>query len=383
MALLSKYKVVTITHRNLNVNDIGHFFLRKNETGSSHKQQINLLKDTFQIQECLYLETCNRVTFLFYADVQLSQDFLSAFFKLVNPDLEILTLENINKFVTVYEGQDAVQHIFEMASSMDSLVVGEREIFRQLRKAYEKCRDEGLTADNLRLLDKATVTTAKEVYHNTKIGEKPLSVVSLAMNALLKSQVAVNSRVVLVGAGETNSLVAKFLTKYRFSNIKIYNRSLHNASELSAELGADSYHIQELGNIKGQFDIIFICTVPRNVCLSVVEENDVHHIDIDGLRLLSEENLEFRKTEVEKARPIIAKNIDAFNRLFQRRQIEKAMSDVPKEISTIKSKALNSVYKDRIAGMDETSKELLLEMMDYMEKKCISVPMKLAKQGLE
>ena len=132
---------------------------------------------------------------------------------------------------------------------MDSLVIGEREIFRQFRVAYEKCQAGGLTSDYLRILEKATVTTAKEVYHSTKIGEKALSIVSLAINALLKNQVSRDSRILLVGAGETNSLVGKFLKKYQFRNIKIYNRSLHNAAELSNELNAESYHIQDLNKI--------------------------------------------------------------------------------------------------------------------------------------
>jgi len=411
MSLLSNYKVVTITHHNLNVNEIGHFFLRNHSESKDSTTQLEELKTTFQLEECLYLETCNRVTFLMFADVELTTDFLQAFFLKVNPQLEAQTLGSIKNFVSAYEGESAIKHLFEMASSMDSLVVGEREIFRQFRTAYDDCKAAGLTADNLRILEKATVATAKEIYHNTKIGEKALSVVSLAINSLLKSQVSADSRILLIGAGETNALVGKFLKKYQFSNIKIYNRSLHNAAELSAEIGAESHHIQDLKLIAGQFDIIIVCTsankviidsalyremlagdgskktiidlaVPRNVSMDVVDKNPVHYIDIEGLRKLSEANLQFRKKEVEKARPIITKNIQEFRQSFDRRQIERAMTEVPVKIAAIKEKALTSVYKNRIAELDDNSRELLLEMMDYMEKKCVSVPMKLAKKSL-
>jgi len=411
MSLFSNYKVVTVTHHNLNVNEIGHFFLQKSDSKKGQLERLKALKSTFHLDECLYLETCNRVTFLLYCGSELTTTFLQEFFKQVNPQLEEKTLSNIQKFVSTYEGEAAIKHVFEMASSMDSLVVGEREIFRQFRTAYEKCKAEGLSSDYLRILENATVTTAKEIYHNTKIGEKALSVVSLAINTLLKSQVSTDSKILLIGAGETNALVGKFLKKYQFKNISIYNRSLHNAAELSSELNADSFHIQELNLTKGDFDIIIICTsaneviidsslyaemlagddkkktiidlsVPRNVSLDVVENNKVDYIDIEGLRKLSEENLEFRKKEVEKARPIINKNLIEFKQLFDRRQIEKAMAQVPREIAAVKQRALSAVYKNRIADLDESSKELLLEMMDYMEKKCVSVPMKLAKGNL-
>lgn len=412
MALLSNYKVVTVTHHNLNVNEIGHFFLRTTDQPEGRNQQISVVKEKFGLEECLYLETCNRVAYVFIKAGQLDKDFLSAFFQEVNPQLETQTLASIDKFVSALEGEAAIQHVFELASSMDSLVVGEREIFRQFREAYQTAKEHGHTGDNLRLLENATVANAKEIYHNTKIGEKPLSVVSLAMQSLLQSNVPPSARVLLVGAGETNALVAKFLKKYAFNNIKIYNRSLHNAAELSDELGATAYHIHELKDIQGQFDIIFICTsankviidqnlyqqmlkgdqsektiidlaVPRNVSPEVIEANQVRHIDIESLKKISEANLEFRKKELEKARPIIYQNLSKFKKRFQDRQIEKSLSAVPQEIAAVKQRALTEVYKDRVASLDDSSKSLLLEMMDYMEKKCISVPMKLAKKELD
>ena len=229
------------------------------------------------------------------------------------------------------------------------------------------------------------------------------------MQALLKRQHQVDSKVILVGGGETNALVAKFLKKYNYSNIRIYNRSLHNAQALAQSLGAESYHIQDLNQLAGDFDIIFICTsankviidqelysqmlngdetekviidlaVPRNVSHKVVDGNNIHYIDIESLKKLSEANLEFRKQEVEKARPIIAQNIIGFRDLVQQRQIEKAMSAVPGEVKAIKTRALDEVYRDRIDRLDTDSKALLMEMMDYMEKKCVSIPIKLAKK---
>lgn len=415
MSSLSKYKVITVTHHNLNVQEIGHFYLKNLENVKNDDNRIasgvKRLQEAFEIEECQYLETCNRVTYLFYGDCTLDSRFLKAFFSTVNPSLDTQMLDSISKFVTSLSGEQAVKHIFELAASMDSLVVGEREIFRQYRKAYNDCNALKLTGDKLRLLEKATVNTAKKVYNNTKIGEKALSIVSLAMNALLKKQINPDARILLIGAGETNALVGKFLKKYNYKNIKIYNRSLHNAQELSLELNAESCHMAELNKIKGAFDIIFICTsaneiiidddlyremianddsektvidlaVPRNVSAEVVENNSIHYIDIESLKKISEANLVFRKKEVEKARPLINQGIVEFNHLYQEREIEKAMKDVPAAIQEVKERALTKVYKDRISELDPQAQELINEMMQYMEKKCISVPMKIAKSKL-
>lgn len=407
MSFLDPYKVITVTHHNLNVQDIGHFYIKGGEDRIS--AGLGRLRETFPIDEFQYLETCNRVTFLFYMDRPMDAGFLKSFFQIVNPELESEDLGDISKFVSMYESSDAIQHIFELASSMDSLVVGEREIFRQYRTSYGNCKGLQTTGDNLRLLEKATVATAKEVYNSTKIGEKPLSIVSLAMAALQKKQPLVSSNVVLIGAGETNALVAKFLKKYTYSNIRIYNRSLHNAKELSKEIGAESFHINELQHINGAFDIIFICTsankvvidestyaemlqgdtrekividlaVPRNIAPEVVDKHNVHYIDIEGLRKISESNLAARKMEVVKAKPIIQSNLQAFHQMFQQRQIEKALADVPQAVKAVKKRALDKVYKERLESLDDKSKALVLEMMDYMEKKCVSIPIKLAKE---
>ena len=408
MYLLEPYRVVTVTHHNLNVQEIGHFYLHG--AGDTRVTDgIQRLKDAFGFEELHYLETCNRVSYIIYGGQDLEADFLKSFFKVANPDFGAEALETIDKFAILLEAEDAIKHVFELASSMDSLVVGEREIFRQYRQAYESCKQLGHVGDKLRLLEKATVKTAKQVYNNTKIGEKPLSVVSLAMQALMKRQHQTNSKVVLVGGGETNALVAKFLKKYQYSDIRIYNRSLHNAQALAQSVGAESFHIQDLKDLDGNFDIIFICTsankviidqalytemlkgddrekviidlaVPRNVSQQVVDNNKVHYIDIESLKKLSEANLEFRKQEVEKARPIITDNIRAFRNLVQERKIEQAMSAVPVEVKAAKARALNDVYRDRIDHLDPNGKALLMEMMDYMEKKCVSIPIKLAKK---
>ena len=143
--------------------------------------------------------------------------------------------------------------IYLVASSVDSLIIGEREILRQLRTAYDACRRAKLTGDSIRLAIKISVETAKRVYSNTKIGEKPVSVVSMAMRELENKQIDKNARILLIGAGQTNTLVAKFLKKFGYSNYTIFNRSLENGQKLAKLLIGNHAYTRSTSYIQSWF----------------------------------------------------------------------------------------------------------------------------------
>jgi len=408
--MLSSYKVLTITHQHLNVDQLGIFTIQASEVDL--EERLKAIKLAFNITELQYLSTCNRVSYLMHKKEDIDKAFVQTFFKAINPNLDQKVLDKIDKYVQVYESQEAIQHVFELASSMDSLVIGEREIFRQYKESYAYCNSIALTGDHLRLLERYTCTTAKQVYSQTGIGERPVSIVSLAIKKFLASQPAKDTRILIVGAGETNTLLGKFLKKNSFNNVTIFNRSLDNAQELSALLSAPSFHLSELKNYSKGFDVICICTaandviidekiyslllnnektekvlidlaVPRNISKSVTEKFPSQYIDIDGLRNLAEENMQFRKKELVKAREIVKDRVSEFHTIYQQRQVEKMLAHVPEQMKDVKNRALNSVYKDKLSSLDDSTKDLIEEMMDYMVKKCISVPMKIAKSTVK
>lgn len=404
---MEHYSVITVTHQNLNVDEIGNFVV-KSSNKEDLKTALNGLKYKFNIQELIYLTTCNRVTYVLYGINDINEVFVQDFFQSINPNLSSERLHSLQNFVNVFQGISAINHVYEVVASLDSLVVGEREIYRQFREAYAEAKEFGLVGDNMRLLEKSAVRVAKDVYSKTKIGEKPLSIVYLAVQALIAKNPAKDSRIILVGAGETNTLVGKFLTKYNFTNITIFNRSLDNAAALCDMLGAKAFHLSELKTYDKGFDILIACTasteaiidesiytqlakgevgkividlsVPRNVDEDVVKTFKPKYIDIEKLRVLAEANLEHRKGEIVVAKAIILDKLSEFKVQFQHRQIEKLFKNVPVEIKSIKEKAINEVYKDELDLLDENSKNLLMEMLNYMEKKCVAVPMKVAKE---
>lgn len=407
--MLQRYKILTVTHRHTSLKSIGEFVLKADEQRPV-RERLYALRDAMGLEELFYLATCNRVMYLFTGDTPLDAHFVSDFFAHVNPALEP---EFVASQVQVLSGEPAINHFFEVAASIDSLVIGERQILGQLREAYDQCLDWGLCADNLRLLFQQAVVAAKDVYANTRIGEKPISVVSLAIQKLLSLGLPTDARILLVGAGQTNGLAAKFLKKYEYSQVTVFNRTLSRAQQLAGlfEAGkAQSFDL--LDEYQEGFDCIIVCTgalqpvitpqryasllagepgegkiiidlsIPHNVARETVDLYQPNYIEIEDLRSLAQENMAFREQEVQRAVHLLELHLEEFPLLYRQRQLERALSRVPAEIKEVKTKALNEVFRKEVDALDPATRDLMDRMLAYMEKKCIGIPMRAAKEAL-
>lgn len=408
--MLANYNILTITHKKTNLKEIGHFVL-KADAPDSLRSQLGMLKEQFQLDELMYLATCNRVMYFFTAEQAVESRFIAHFFQRINPDMGIEVLNSIDEYVSHYQGLGAIAHLFEVAASVDSLVIGERQILRQLREAYEQCRDWGLTGAYLPLPVQQAIVAAKAVYNKTRIGDKPVSVVSLAFQQMLRAHVHKDERVLLIGAGQTNQLVGKFLAKYGFAKVTVFNRSLEKAEQLAHTLDGKALPLADLPAYKEGFDCLIVCTgatdpiitpalyesllngeqcrkvvidlaIPHNVCETTAEQFDFEHIEIEGLRGIAKHNLAFREREVERAQKVLHDYLHEMPVLVQQRQIELAMQHVPNAIKAVKEKALNEVFRKEVDLLDEQTRLLMEKMMTYMEKKCIGIPMKAARESV-
>lgn len=401
---LDTYQLITITHKTAGLNAVGEYVV-KPQAEQSLQDALHTLKLRFEMDELLYVATCNRVIFLYTQPQGTQPTDLGAFVNHIAPHIEA---ERWTREVTQYRGAVAVQHFYEVASSVDSLVIGERQILGQLREAYDQCREMQLTGDNLRLLMRFAVTVAKRVYAQTRIGEKPVSVVSLAIKKMLDAQVPKSAKILLVGAGQTNTLVSKFLKKYSYTHVTVFNRSIERAQKLAQKFTGVHYPLDALSAQPYDFDVMIVCTgatdpiitsqnyptivgsdarekliidlaIPNNVDKSILDTHAVRYIEIDTLKALADQNMQFRVTEVEKAQHIVLEEVDVFQEAYKQRQIERAMQAIPQQIKAVKSRALNQVFHKEIATLDDETRALMERMLTYMEKKCISIPMTVAK----
>ena len=408
--MLKSFKILTVTHKNVPLQTLGKFIVPSVDE-TELKLKLERLKEEFGVQEMMYLATCNRVMYFFYMEKNAPASFVNEFLESANPNFQSNLIENFEDEIDLLEGRAALEHLLEVAASVDSMVVGEREILRQLRTAFEQCNNWNLTDDHIRLAMQLSVETAKKVYSDTRIGEKPISIVSLAIKRLMEAQFPCDGKLLLIGAGQTNLLVSKFLKKYDFKNVTVFNRSIERAESLASMVNGEAFLLEDLKNYTKGFDGIIICTgadkalltdelyasllqgderekliidlaVPNNVAPSVVENFAVNYIEIEDLRSLAKENMSFRHQEVYKAQEIINVNLSKFHKVHRQRQISKAMRHVPEKIKAVKSHAVNEVFKKDLEDLDENALEVLNRVLTYMEKRCISIPMEAAKNSI-
>ncbi|OFY85942.1 MAG: glutamyl-tRNA reductase [Bacteroidetes bacterium RIFCSPLOWO2_12_FULL_35_15] len=399
-------KIIAFTHKTTDLNEIGKLHIDEAQL----QERLDHLKITSVVDELQYLSTCNRVEFMLSYNGNIDKKFLKLFFGAFDSKWKEADINWAINNAQVFEGEEALRHLFNVASSIDSLVVGEREIITQVRNAYEKCSNLNLTGDLIRLAIKRTIEVAKDVYTHTNIARNPVSVVSLAYRKLRALNVKQDARFLIIGSGVTNTTMAKYLKKHEFANFSVFNRTLENAQKLAEELKGKAYPLSELKNFKLGFDIIVTCTgaaesiitpeiykslvgddrskkividlaIPNDLDAEILKNYDVNLIAINNLQEVAKENLLAREQEMQACNAIIERNIEEFKQIIKTRKVELAMSEVPKKMKAIRETA-NEVFAKELESLDVQSKETLDKILSYMEKKYISVPMKIAKEIL-
>jgi glutamyl-tRNA reductase len=403
--VLQDLHIIAFTHRNLDVNKIGLLHIEK-EDQLAH---LDRLKQAMKLDELQFLSTCNRVEITFVKQHKLDADYVHQILSLIYPKLVPIQLEEFVHRAETYSGKAAIKHALSVASSIDSMIVGEREIITQVRTAFEHCRDLGLTGDFIRLLMKQVIQCAKQVYTETSISTKPVSVVSLAYHHMKRMNIPLDARILIVGAGVTNTTMCRFLKKHGFRNFHVFNRTLERAEKLSNEIKGSAYALSELANFDKGFDVIITCTaanhhvltpelysfllqnevhervvidlaIPQDLDAFILNAHPINYLSIEYLQKISNENLKERSKEILHVEEIIAASMEAFENLFKERKVEIAMKDVPQQVKEIRSMAYETVFREDLDQLDPQAKELLDKIIGYMEKKYISGPMKLAKE---
>lgn len=404
---LNQLHVIAFTHRNLPVSEIGNLHIEPD----SQKDRLTPFKAAIGLDELMFLSTCNRVEFLFVTENVVDGNFLNSFFDLLYPELSADQCVHYAQSAELFRGSAAVEHQLCVASSVDSMVVGEREIITQVRSAFEHCRKLNLTGDLIRIVMRHTIETAKKVYTETNIAKRPVSVVSLAYHKLRDMNVPLNSRILIIGAGVTNTNMGRFLRKHGFTNFHVFNRTLSKAEKLAIDLGGKGHPLNELNDFTLGFDVIITCTgaekhiitpaiyaqllqnettrkviidiaIPQDLDPEIIAANNLTHISVEVLQEISNANLKERSKEIQHVDEIVKDAMYEFEHIYHTRAVELAMRAVPNKVKEIRSTAVNKVFHNELSSLDEESREVVEKIIGYMEKKYMSMPMLMAKEIL-
>ena len=404
---LKEYKVIAFSHRSVGLEAVGAFHIEPDHW----QQRLEPVKAALGIDELMLLSTCNRVEWWMVSEKELDAAFLFDFFTSIFSDWDPEKVSVAARQANVFQGPDAVRHFFRVAASLDSLVIGEREIITQVRQSYDRSQECGLTGDLLRIAVRKTIETAKQVYTETEIATRQVSVVNLAFRQMRDSNVSPEARVLMIGAGQTNAAMARKMKKHGFSNFTIFNRSLKRAEDLVEAVGGKADVLTNLENYQGGFDVLISCTaatdyivtselytkllnseeqekvlidlaIPNDIDREVTKKHRAKMIAISDLQSVAQSNLKARKMEIDRCETIIEENIKEFVSTYRARKLELSMKEIPQKVKEIRNVAVNDVFSKDLAELDDQSRETLEKVIAYMEKKYISVPMKMAREIL-
>ncbi|MEW6730334.1 MAG: glutamyl-tRNA reductase [Acidobacteriota bacterium] len=293
------------------------------------------------LSEALIISTCNRVEILGYcsfeaeAGLERVRHFLHEFHHLPT------SLHNHHLYG--HSERTAVRHLFRVAASLDSMVVGESQVLGQVKTAYSKAAEVGTIGRILNQLMARTFSVAKRVRSETEIGVMSTSISSVAVDLAKKIfDNLAGKAVLLVGAGEMIELAAQYLLREGVKHFLVCNRTYDRAQELATQLQGEAVEFGELSTHLAQADIVLCSTgatdyvvtmedckralearrnrpiffidisVPRNVDPAVSGLDNIFLFDIDDLEKVVSTNLRLRQREASKAESIIEREVDAF-----------------------------------------------------------------------
>lgn len=403
---MNNLRAISLNHHHFPLETIGSFAIPREEL----QTRLDAAKEEFQMSELMYLGTCNRVEVVFNVSHFVCSGFTQKLLSFLFPNHDQSFIKGVSQKAQRFNGEETADHIFRVAASLDSLIIGEREIITQLRNAYEECEKMKLTGDSLRMLNQHAIRIAKDVYTHTNLSKKPVSIVSIAWKLFQEKHPDLNTKIVLVGAGQIVTNFAKFLAENGYTKVVVYNRTLENAQGIAKSFNTDALPLSEFKNNRLDFDALVVCTgstevvvtnemfgdmclskkhrtvidlaLPANVDIEISKSEDVTFIDMLAVQREVQKNISYREEALTDCVAIIEKGKNEFKKLFQERSIERAMSEIPHAIKEIRQTAVESVFSKELAELSEQDRELVDKIIGYMEKKYISVPMKLAKSVL-
>jgi len=303
------------------------------------------------ISEIVLLSTCNRVEIIFTAkdpEKALSEvkNFLAEF--------KDIPADNFEKALYLHRGDEAVKHMFRVAASLDSMVVGEPQILGQVKEAYRIATEQKTSGVILNRLLHKTFFVAKRVRTETGIGNSAVSISYAAIELGRKIFGTLEGKnALLIGAGEMAELAVEHLRRHRTAEIFVANRTFARAVELAGKFNGSPVNFEEIPDILPRVDIVISSTgsaeyvitrsqlkpvmkerrnrpvffidiaVPRDIDPALNRLTNVYVYDIDDLNGIVDENMEDRSREAIKGERIVEEAAIRF------RQWVKSLSVVP------------------------------------------------------
>ncbi len=344
------------------------------------------------IKECALLFTCNRVEV--YVVGEDTEKVLRSFASEMGVSQRI---------IDIYKDEKCLEHILRVASGLESMIVGEDQILGQVREFYNISKKHGGIGEVLDIVFRKAIHVGTKVRRLTKINKGAVSIGSAAVELVEKTFGLNGRKVLVIGAGEMGSSVARAL-KGR-AEIYVANRTFERGKRLAKEVGGKAVRFEELERWISECDVVFSATsapsyvitkeiveravkrkgkplvivdiaIPRDVEEGVGEIEGVTLYTIDDLRAVAEENLKKRLKEAEKAEEIIKEELEHLKALLKDLRARRAISLMYLNAEEIKDEEIRELYNKLSAkfGVDESVIPIIEDFVQSFVKKFLRKP---------
>jgi len=359
------------------------------------------------ISEVLLFSTCNRVEVLLVSDnidlaVATAKKYISEFNK-----IPVTEFENA---LYIHVGDAAVRHVFRVAASLDSMIVGEPQILGQIKGAYRTATEKKASGVILNRLLHRTFFVAKRIRTETGIGDHAVSISYAAIELGRKIFGSLTGKkVLLIGAGEMAELAVEHLIRHQAGQILVANRTFERAVELAGQFNGSAIKFEELIPSLEDVDIIISSTgspdfilkrqqlkgmmrkrrnrplffidiaVPRDIDPEINRLTNTYVYDIDNLKGIIEDNIEDRQREAVKGERIVDEAVLKFRHWFESLDIVPTIKALRSKMESIAASELKKTLQSRTFSVKDS--EAVQNMTRALVNKILHDPTDVLKRN--
>jgi len=364
------------------------------------------------IQEGVILSTCNRVEVVAAAiDGKVAFNEISAFLSEQKAHRSAGSLED---HVYSYHGAEAVRHLFRVAASLDSLVVGEPQILGQLKEYYDAAQQAGTVGTILHRLFHRSFSVAKRVRTETGIGSGAVSVSSVAVDLAKRIFDRFDDKtVMLIGAGKMGDLMARHLQSHGVRSLMVTNRTFERAVELAERIQGSPIRFEDFPQYLKLADLVIGCTGAPEVLINAAQVdkvlrerknkamffidigdrrnfdakiNDLDNVylyNIDDLKNVADENLQERANEANKAEAIVHDEVRSFVRWVGSLEQVPTITALRQHFDEIRRREIDKSLGSSLKELTETQRAAVEDMTTAMINKMLHGPISQLKSNSE
>ncbi len=387
-----------VTHKNTNVP------LRESLSFKNTKQVLAALTDLDFVEECVLLQTCNRVEIHLVTSSVSTNTAINRVIKFWSQTTKV-SKDTLLKVVEVFEDRDALHHLLLLASGLESMVVGEDQILGQIRNAYLESKKAGATKSVFDTVFNKAMNVGRKIRVETKINKGSVSVSSIAVDLAEKClDDPTSARVLVIGAGKTGELATKELLNRKIGSVYVANRTYQKSVKLTKEIGGQPINFEEIYDYLPQVNLVIAAVSVSEPLLTrekvkealktktdsstlflidlsqprCIEENvgllsTVNLRTIDDLRDTVNGNLQKRLNEAIRAREIVIKELDHLENMLKKMAAEPIIAILCRNMENIRRVECSKAIK-MLNGISENQSVIIENLTKQLVEKILQLP---------